>query len=74
MIDIVAKIPCPHCGKMLRDRAAVYSHVKAKHRGLRNRAYRPIKEEKEESFADRAVEAEIDRASGRPGDDDWLLP
>lgn len=66
-----AKMPCPHCGKSFRGKAGVYSHIKAKHGGKGKGAFKP---DDEESFADRAVQAEIDRASGRPGDDDWLLP
>jgi hypothetical protein len=69
----LAKMPCPHCGKMCRGKPGVYSHIKAKHGGTGKGAFRPERDE-EESFADRAVQAEIDRASGRPGDDDWLLP
>lgn len=55
-----AKIPCPHCGKMCRGKPGVYSHIKAKHGGKGKGAFK--------------VQAEIDRASGMPGDDDWLLP
>lgn len=65
------KIPCPHCGKRLFDKNGVRTHIKVKHGGKGIGAY---KEDVEESFADRAVQAEIDRACGIQNDDDWLLP
>lgn len=65
------KVPCPHCGKWLKGNAGVRSHIKMKHGGKGIGRYR---EEREESFADRAIEAEIARACGLPTDDDWLLP
>lgn len=67
------KEPCPHCGKLLRGRQGVRTHIIAKHGGKGKGAYKPDSDD-DESFADRAVQAEIDRASGMPGDDDWLLP
>jgi hypothetical protein len=67
------KVPCPHCGKRLRDRNGVMMHLKAKHGGKGIGAFRP--DDDDESFADRAINAEIDRACGIPNDDiDWLLP
>lgn len=72
--NATTKLPCPHCGKLFRGQPGVYSHIKAKHGGKGKGAYRPARDDYEESFADRAVQAEIDRARGRPGDDDWLLP
>lgn len=59
----IAKAACPHCGKLLQGKAGVRAHIIAKHSG-----------DDDESFADRAIQAEIDRACGIPTDDDWLLP
>ena len=65
------KVACPHCGKRLRGKDGVYNHIKAKHNGKGKGAFR---EEREESFAERAIQAEIDIACGFRTDDDWLLP
>lgn len=65
------KVPCPHCGKMLSDRNGVYSHIKAKHNGKGKAAYAPKPDE--ESYADRAIEAQMQRDAGTPNEDDWLL-
>lgn len=66
------KVACPHCGKMLRGEPGVHTHIIAKHGGKGKGKYR--REEGEESFADRAVQAQIDIYSGVKTDDDWLLP
>jgi hypothetical protein len=58
-------IKCPHCTRKFSSDNDVSNHVSMKHK-----AFRP---EREESFADRAIQAEIDRACGIPSDDDWLL-
>lgn len=65
------KIPCPHCGKRLQGKSGVRMHIKMKHGSKGIGAFR---EEEEESFADRAIQAQIDIACGIPTDDDWLLP
>jgi hypothetical protein len=69
------KVSCPHCGKRLRDENGVRTHIIAKHGGKGRGAFKPTApDDDDESFADRAVQAEIDRACGIPSDDDWLLP
>jgi len=81
-------IPCAYCGKTFIDDVARWTHTKAKHHGkknprpdvLRDRdrardARKNHREDDDESFADRAVQAEIDRACGVDNPDiDWLLP
>jgi hypothetical protein len=75
MTEKLEKIPCPHCGKRLLGRSGVYTHIKVKHGGKGKGAFKPVRDDDDESFADRAVQAEIDRACGIPNDDiDWLLP
>lgn len=71
-VTVQPKVPCPHCGKKLADKNGVFLHLKAKHGGKGAGAFKP--DDDDESFADRAVQAEIDRACGIPSDDDWLLP
>ncbi len=68
------KIECPHCNRRFADKNSVYSHCKAKHPNKERKQFAPVRDDEEESFADRAVQAEIDRACGIPNDDDWLLP
>lgn len=68
------KQPCPHCGKLLRGRDGVRTHIIAKHGGKGKGAFKPETDDDDESFADRAIQASIDRACGIPTDDDWLLP
>lgn len=65
-------IQCPHCTKRFADNNGAYSHIKKKHGGKGKAAFRHQCDD--ESFADRAIQAEIDRACGIPNDDDWLLP
>jgi hypothetical protein len=67
------KVACPHCGKRLSGDAGVRAHIIAKHGGKGKGAFKPDGDD-DESFADRAIQAEIDRACGIPTDDDWLLP
>jgi hypothetical protein len=64
-------IKCPHCDRKFAENSAVYTHIKAKHGGKGKAAFLP---DDDESFADRAIQATIDRAMGIPADDDWLLP
>jgi hypothetical protein len=69
-----AKVACPQCGKRLFDRNGVYLHLKAKHGGKGSGAFKSETDD-DESFADRAVQAEIDRAAGIDNPDiDWLIP
>ncbi len=71
----MAKIKCPNCPKQFQDRNAVRSHIKAKHGGKGIGAF-PQQEDDdyEESFADRAIQASLDRAMGVDNDDyDWLV-
>ena len=57
--DVV--FPCPECGKRLKSPEGVIDHKHAVHG-------------REQSFAERAIEAEIAVACGLHTDDDWLLP
>jgi hypothetical protein len=80
-------IPCAYCDKTFVDEIARWMHTRTKHYGRKNphpevmRAksiegqLRRDAEDADESFADRAVQAEIDRACGIDNPDiDWLLP
>lgn len=71
----MATIKCPNCPKKFRTRDAVRSHIKAKHGGKGIGAFpREEDEDHEESFADRAIAAELDHAMGVDNDDyDWLV-
>jgi hypothetical protein len=64
---------CSRCGKKYANPDSVRIHVRDKHKGKGEPCRVPSPED-DESFADRAIQAEIDRAMGIPNDDDWLLP
>lgn len=65
-------IHCAHCTRRFIDGNGLWMHMKAKH-PKEKRA--DLRSEREESFADMAVEAEINRRMGiYDGDTDWLLP
>jgi len=68
---------CSRCHRAFKTRGAVLNHVRDLHKGVgtwEKRKPRPV-EADEESMADRAVQAELDRAMGIPNDDiEWLLP
>jgi hypothetical protein len=51
-------VECIYCHKKFGDELARWTHTKAKHPGKRNS--RPVSDD-DESFADRAVQADIDR-------------
>lgn len=57
-----ARRTCPSCGKFFSTKNGKWDHFRMFHAAPR-----------EESFAERAVQAEIDRACGFPSNDDWLL-
>lgn len=67
---------CNRCGKKFGSKLAVNHHVTKKHHygaaeKIKPRPFEP----EDESMADRAVQAEIDRACGIENDDiEWLLP
>lgn len=65
-------IKCPHCPRRFASNSDTYQHIKMKHGGKGKAAFLPSDDD--ESFADRAVAASIDRAMGVPNDDDWLIP
>lgn len=67
---MATKTRCPHCGRLFK---CVEAHQIAKPCRAPTPAS-PRRAHDDESFASRAIEAEIDRACGIPNDDDWLLP
>lgn len=71
MMTATKSVRCPHCCKRFADNSGVYCHIKVKHGGKGKGDFR---DEPEESFADRAIQAQIDIACGIPTDDDWLVP
>lgn len=66
-------LECPHCKKRFADQNALHQHNRAKHTrkiGKRSRAPDPDYE----TFADRAIQAELDHAMGIDNPDyDWLV-
>jgi hypothetical protein len=64
---------CSRCGKKYANPDSVRAHIYHKHRDI-GEPQRVPPDDDEPSFADRARQAEIDRAMGIPNDDDWLLP
>ena len=68
---------CSRCNKSFHQQKSVLNHVKDVHGGVGSveKRERPPQEPDDESMADRAVAAEIDRAMGiyNP-DQEWLLP
>lgn len=66
---------CSRCRHRWSDPVPIRRHIADKHKGVGEPVRVPKrKDADEESFADRAIQASIDRASGIPTDDDWLLP
>ena len=74
-------IHCPYCKKTFVDVGAQYSHWKDRHRNRTMpaeskafRAQKKIEREGDPSFADRAIEAQLDHAMGVHNlDYDWLV-
>ena len=80
-------IACPYCGKRFADEMGRWTHTRAKHPGKKNpypqtmrdnmktkAANQPPQDDDDESFADRAIAAQIAINCGKPTDDGWLLP
>lgn len=70
---------CSACGKRWSDPKAIPMHIRDKHAGDGKavrvpKSERRLREEREPSMADLAIQAQLDRAMGLPNDDDWLLP
>lgn len=69
-----AKIQCPYCTKKLAGHDGVYSHVKTKHPNKKRAHLKPARADDDESFASRAIAAELDYAMGINNPDyDWLV-
>lgn len=69
---------CGKCKTFFAKSHALRQHIKDKHSGHRVSIYRAIdaidlRDEREESFADRAIAASDALSMGRPTDDAWLL-
>ena len=70
---------CSYCKKRFADAYAVREHHKQKHKGKRidpkvTAAIRALKDDDDESFASRTLNAELDRAMGVDNPDyDWLV-
>jgi hypothetical protein len=58
------KTKCPYCPKMLKGADGVYSHVKKVHPNRKRAHLRPARADDDESFASRAIQAELDHAMG----------
>ena len=71
-------VKCPKCGKSFKGGInPARQHFAATHDGVWTDPVKrkPRDDDDEPSMADRAVQAEIDRACGIPNDDiEWLLP
>lgn len=69
------KVQCPYCQRRLVDRNGAWMHVKVKHPRKSRRMFAPLPGDNDESFADRAIQAEIDLAAGIDNPDiEWMLP
>lgn len=67
-------IQCPNCTKRTDDTNAMMQHIKAKHHGKGIAAFRPASDDDDDSFADRAIAADLDHAMGVDNPDyDWLV-
>ena len=71
---------CARCSKVMRSRMGLHSHLIDKHRVTPTLAdFAPVGRveqptEHEESFADRAIAAQLDHAMGVKNDDyEWLV-
>lgn len=69
---------CGKCKNFFGSERAAKDHARASHSGLRVVIYRQcteidLRDEREESFADRAIAASLALAMGEPTDDAWLL-
>jgi ferredoxin len=67
---------CSHCSKRFVDAFAVREHHKKKHKNkkLSQTVKDATRRDEEESFADRAIAAELDHAMGIGNPDyDWLV-
>ena len=72
------KFMCGVCKTFFVDEVAVTNHAKTKHSGLHVSLYQKhssidLRGDREPSFADRAIEAQIAMNSGLPTYDAWLL-
>lgn len=67
------RLRCNLCGKKFATSDGVTNHSNMVHGG-NGRAIPLAERDDDESFAERAVQAEIDIASGKGSDDAWLLP
>lgn len=70
---------CSLCKRKKATREAVADHIRAYHKKpaepVKVTPLPPAEVEDDESFADRAIDAELDRAMGiHNPDQDWLLP
>lgn len=66
--------PCNRCHKSFAGDAALQQHIRDAHLKPRHARAPERGEPDDESFASRAVQAEIDHAMGIPNDDfDWLV-
>lgn len=70
---------CSHCTKSFVDAFAVRSHHNKKHKGKKlaqavKDATRRVRDDDDESFASRAINAQLDHAMGVHNPDyDWLV-
>jgi predicted nucleic acid-binding Zn-ribbon protein len=67
-------IQCTACGRQFEGVSAHRQHNAAKHGGNASFVLLADDCDDDESFADRAIQAELDRSMGIPTDDEWLLP
>lgn len=67
-------LKCSKCGKPFANINDFDAHNAAKHLGAGKAVPRPPRAEREESIAERAIQAELDVSMGIPTDDEWLVP
>ena len=64
-------IQCHHCTQRFATENDRWMHSKAKHRGKKNP--RPVRDDEDESYASRIIQARFDAAEGLPVDADLKL-
>jgi len=69
-LELIEKIPCPHCNARFAAPADLYQHAKAKHGRRAAQKLKPNRDN-EPSMADLVIDAQIARAAGEPVEE-WL--
>jgi hypothetical protein len=66
-------LQCSKCGKAFANINNFHQHSAEVHKGKAKAVPRPPRPEREESIAERAIQAELDVSMGIPTADEWLV-